>query len=156
MTKERKARVATVLVLSAALGIAVWRTSGWRGVSADQSPQDAIYGMLNAARAGNVKSYLASFGGPMEASLRQTVVEKSESGFAKYLQDSNTAIKGVAVSDPQKVTDVEASVRVEYVFQDRNEAQVLYLEKGQGGWKITRADGQEQVKTLIPYGTPVK
>jgi hypothetical protein len=75
---------------------------------------------------------------------------------ANYLKDSHAAIKGVAVSDPQKITDREAKVRVEYIYQDRNEVQMVYLEKGSGGWKISRVDSDERVQTLIPYGTPVK
>ena len=62
----------------------------------------------------------------------------------------------VAISDPQQTGDQEATLRVEYIYQDRNEAQLMYLEKGAAGWKITRADGDERVKTMIPYGTPVK
>jgi hypothetical protein len=92
----------------------------------------------------------------MEATLRQSLAETTEPAFAKYLRDSNAAIMGVAVSDPQNITDLEAKVRVEYIYQDRNEAQTMYLEKGPAGWKISRADSDERVKTLIPYGTPVK
>jgi hypothetical protein len=58
--------------------------------------------------------------------------------------------------DPQTITDTEAKVRVEYVYQDRNEVQMMYLEKGSRGWKISRTDGDERVETLVPYGTPVK
>jgi hypothetical protein len=105
--------------------------------------------MLNAAKAGDVKAYLASYTGQMEASLRQTLT-------ANYLKDSHAAIKGVAVSDPQKITDLEAKVRVEYIYQDRNEVQMVYLEEGPAGWKISRVDSDERVQTLIPYGTPVK
>jgi hypothetical protein len=71
------------------------------------------------------------------------------------LIDSNTAFKGVAVSDP-RITGQTAAVRVEYVYQDRNEVQALYLERCATGWKIVRADGDERIQTLIPYGTPVK
>jgi len=76
--------------------------------------------------------------------------------FSRYLKESNSAIKGVALADPQPLGDRQASVRVEYVYQDRNEAQTMYLEKDAAGWKITRVDGAERVKTLIPYGTPVE
>ena len=92
----------------------------------------------------------------METALRQTLNETSEPAFAKYLRDSNAALKGVALSDPQKITDREEKVRVEYVYQDRNEAQVMYLERRPDGWKIARADSEERVKTLIPYATPMK
>jgi hypothetical protein len=169
MKKDRTAQLVTVAVLLAALGVGVVRKTGWRPPNLRRSriasyqearacpePQDTIYAMLDAARAGDVKAYLAEFTGQMEAALRQSLEQTTEPGFAKYLRDSNATIKGVAVSDPQKITDLEAKVRVEYIYQDRNEAQTMYLDKGPNGWKITRADGGERVKTLIPYGTPVK
>jgi hypothetical protein len=157
MNKDYKAQVATVAVLVVLLTVGLVHKTGWRPQArAIAEPQDAIYAMLGAARAGDTKAYLASFSGPMEITLRQTLAETTEPDFAKYLKDSQAAIKGVAVSDPEKATDREAKVRVEYIYQDRNEAQVMYLEKGPRGWKISRADSDERIKTLIPYGTPVK
>jgi hypothetical protein len=147
MKKNRKAQVATLALLLAVAGLALVRNR--TSPSAIQEPQDTVYAMLNAAKAGDVKAYLASYSGQMEAALRQTLT-------ANYLKDSHAAIKGVAVSDPQKITDQEAKVRVEYIYQDRNEVQMVYLEKGPDGWKIARVDSDERVQTLIPYGTPVK
>ena len=92
----------------------------------------------------------------MRAALEQSVRETGMDPFSRYLKESNSAIKGVALADPQPLGDRQASVRVEYVYQDRNEAQTMYLEKDAAGWKITRVDGTERVKTLIPYGTPVE
>ena len=152
MTRDRKAKILAVVVLAAAVGVAVMRKTPARR----QEPQDAVYAMLDAARSGDVKSYLASYTGTMEAALRRTLAESTNAGFAKYLQDSNAAIKGVAISDPQAVSDTEVKLRVEYVYQDRNEVQMMYLEKAPGGWKIARADSEERIKTLIPYGTPVQ
>jgi len=160
MTKERKTHVLTIAALILALGIALGQKEGWRwGQGAPKeppSPQDAIYGMLDAARAGNVAAYLACYSGSMQASLQQSVRESGEAGFAKYLRDSNAAIMGVAVSDPQPAGDNEVSVRVEYVYQERNEAQTVHLERVSGAWKIARVEGAERVKTLVPYGTPVQ
>ena len=147
MKKTRKAQVATLALLLAAAGFALVRNRP--SPRAAQEPQDTIYAMLNAAKAGDVKAYLASYTGQMEAALRQTLT-------ANYLKDSHAAIKGVAVSDPQKITDLEAKVRVEYIYQDRNEVQMVYLDKGADGWKISRVDSDERVQTLIPYGTPIK
>ena len=147
MKKNRKAQVATLALLLAAAGLALVRNKP--SPNAAQEPQDTIYAMLNAAKAGDVKAYLASYTGQMEAALRQTLT-------ANYLKDSHAAIKGVAVSDPQKIADQEAKVRVEYVYQDRNEVQMVYLEKGPDGWKISRVDSDERIRTLIPYGTPIK
>ncbi|MGH9721360.1 MAG: hypothetical protein ACRD8O_14205 [Bryobacteraceae bacterium] len=172
MSRERKAQIITLVVLVSALGVVAARKAGWKlstarvaaGFSAigrpaakpDPTPQDAIYAMLDAARAGDAKAYLAAYTGQMETSLKQSLAETGEPGFAKYLKESNAAIKGIAIMEPQPLTDREVKVRVEYVYQDRNEAQFMYLEKGAGGWKIARVDGTERVKTLVPYGTPVQ
>ncbi len=159
MTRESKARITTVAVLAAALGgIAVYR-SGWTlspPQTAPPKPQDAVYAMLDAARAGDVNRYLAQYTGQMETSLREAVAESGEAAFAKYLQDSNAAIKGVAIMEPQPLTEREVKLKVEYVYQDRNETQQLYVEKTPGGWRIARVDSAERVKTLVPYGTPVQ
>jgi hypothetical protein len=166
MTKDRKARVVTVAVLAVALGIGLGRKTGWRipdlrsfrtaASTVAIGPQDTVYAMLNAARAGDVKAYLAEYTGSMEAALRQSLAESTDAAFAKYLRDSTASLKGVAVSDPEKISANEVKIRVEYVYQGRNEIQMMYLEQGPNGWKISRTDGEERVKTLVPYGTPVK
>jgi hypothetical protein len=156
MTKSRAAQLLTLAVLIGVVGIGVFRVKSLRRASPEQTPQDAVYAMLNAARSGEVKTYLSSFAGPLEAALRQARSETTETAFAKYLRDSNAEIKGVAVSDPEKITDIEIRVRVEYVYQDRNEQQTMYLRTGSSGWKIFRTDADERVKTLIPYGTPLR
>ena len=168
MSKEKKTAVVTVAVLLGAFGIVVGQKNGWKLATVteqislktqpkpDQTPQDAIYGMLDAARSGDVKTYLANYSGQMSTALQQSIAESTESKFAQYLRDSNAAIKGVAISEPQQLTDTQVKVRVEYVYQDRNEAQLMYLEKQSGIWKITQVDSTERVKTLVPYGTPVQ
>ncbi len=171
MTKEKKTAVVTVVVLLGAFAVVLGQKNGWRASTLtdqvsqislkaqpkpDPTPQDAIYGMLDAARAGDVKAYLANYAGQMSTALQQSIAETTEPKFAQYLKDSNAAIKGVAISEPQQLTDTQVKVRVEYVYQDRNEAQLMYLEKQSGIWKITQVDSTERVKTLVPYGTPVQ
>ena len=160
MSKQAIARVVTVLVLMVALGVVLARKGDLRasltGMTqrTEQTPQDAIYGMLDAARKGDVKKYMASYTGQMTQSLERARGESQD--FAAYLRDSNAALKGVAVMDPQQQSEREVTVRVEYVYQDRNEAQLFYLEKARGGWKIARVESAERVKTVVPYGTPVQ
>lgn len=120
----------------------------------DPTPQDAIYAMLDSARVGDIKKYMASYTGEMAQALQRARSESTD--FAKYLRDSNAAIKGIAVMEPQAVSDREVKTRVEYVFEDRNEVQFFYLDKMSGGWKISRVDSSERIKTLVPYGTPVQ
>ena len=153
MRKQRLSQTLTLLVLLAALAFGVARKKPWRG-ELPQDPQSVIYAMSAAARSGEVKQYLSNYAGAMEASLRQSLSESGDAAFTQYLRDSSAGIKGIAVNDPQ-ILGSTASVRVEYVYQDRNEAQVFYLEQGANGWKIVRTGGDERVKTLIPYGTPV-
>jgi hypothetical protein len=162
MPANRKVRILTAALLVAVAGIGVApqirksRLLQRPHPPGAPEPQDTIYAMLNAARAGDVKAYLAAYTDSMEAALRQTVAESSEPAFAQYLRSSAASIKGVATSDPEKISGAEAKVRVEYIYQERNEAQTMYLEKRPNGWKIARADAGERVPTLIPYGTPVK
>jgi hypothetical protein len=166
MTRERTATFLTSAVMIALLGVGLERKAGWRVPdframayqlkTAPPEPQDTIYAMLNAARAGDVQRYLANYTGGMERALKQAVAESGEGSFNRYLILSNADVKGLAVGQPEKVSDVEVKVRVETIYQDRNEAQTMYLEKGPGGWKISGADSNERVKTFIPYGTPVR
>ncbi len=155
MTKERKAQIVTVAVLAAAVvGIVVFKRVPT--TAAPPKPQDAVYRMLDAARDGDVKKYLSAYSGQMEVSLRQAITETGEAAFSKYLKDSNAAIKGVAIMEPQSLTEREVKLKVEYVYQDRNETQQMYVENTPGGWRIARVDSAKRVKTLVPYGTPVQ
>jgi biotin-(acetyl-CoA carboxylase) ligase len=154
VNRNRTAQAITVAVLALALGIGIARKKP--APELQDAPQDTIYAMLNAARSGDVKTYLANYTEPMEAALRQSIAESTEPAFAKYLQDSQSAIRGVAVSEPEITNGTEAKVRVEYVYQDRNEVQIMYLARIAGAWKIARTEGDQRIKTLIPYGTPFK
>jgi hypothetical protein len=158
VTKERKAQAITVLVLAGGLGAALYRKGTFDRMSlpaaisqqkAEATPQDTIYAMLDAAREGDVDKFLSAYGGDLQSSLRRSVTPQ-------YLKDMNSPIKGVALNDPAPISEREVKVRVEYVFQDRNEVQIFYLEKAGADWKITRMENSERVKTLVPYGTPVQ
>jgi len=163
MNKQRLAQILTFLILAGVLVFTVAGRSGWnwRGIvsraqPADATPEDAIYNMLDAARNGDVKKYMAAYNPSMQTALRQSITDSSDSGFRRYLQDTNATLKGVAVMPPKKTSDTEVKVRVEYVYQERNEAQTMYLEKSGSGWRIARVETAQRVKTLVPYGTPVR
>ena len=158
MSSNRTACILTAALLAAIAGLAL--APGIRlpllRRPAPSEPQDSIYAMLNAARAGDVKGYMGAYTGSMEASLRETIAESSEPAFAQYLKSSAATIKGVALSDRENISESAAKVRVEYVYEDRNEVQTIYLERRPEGWKIARTDTSERIPTLTPYGTPVK
>ena len=135
MTRQQTARALTLLVLAAAMAVVVARRTG--KPPAQPSPQQAISMMLDSARAGDVNAYLACHTGQMEAALRQSLAESTPERFARYLKDRNAPIKGVAVSEPEPQPDGQMKVRVEYVYQDRTEAQLVYLLKTPTSWKIS-------------------
>jgi hypothetical protein len=167
MKRSKLAGVITALVIGAALLIGVAKSKGWRAsdvsVSAltsslkprEKTPEDAIYAMLDAARLADPRAYLDCYTGQMKDQLGQTLKESGTAKFADYLKTSNASVQGVALSPPQTVTDGLAKVRVEYVYKDRNEVQFVYLSKSGSGWKISKVDGAERIKTLVPFGTAV-
>jgi hypothetical protein len=112
--------------------------------------------MVDAARTGEVDAYLGVFTGGLEASLRRAVAERTVAAFAAYLRDSSASVKGVAVYDAQWESAEKARVRMDYIYQDRNEKQLIELAKVSNKWKITQFSAGESVKALIPYGTAMR
>ena len=160
MTRERKAQVATLLVMAGALTLVAAKRNGWRPAAilrtaAPVTPQDTVYRMMDAARDGDVRAYLACYTGPMESSLRQIVKEKGDASLADYIRRFNASVKGVAIQEPQPIAENEVRLRVEFVYSNRNEAQIYYLHQSGGAWRIARQENTEGVKALVPYGTPV-
>ncbi len=161
MRRDRTARIVTVFILAGALFLVAAKRSGWPpaaifGASAPATPEDTVYRMLDAARDGNVSAYVSCYTGAMESSLRQLVKEKGESALAEYIRNFNASIKGVALQAPQPVSDNEVRERVEFVYNDRNEAQIYYLKRRGARWQIARQENAEGVTALVPYGTPVE
>ena len=167
MTKDAKTRAATIVVIAAALVVLIGQKYDWKAVGLGASnwspsrakkeaePRDTIYRMLDAARDGDGDAYIACYSGQMERMLTQSRSEMTPKGFSRYLTERNREIKGIAISEPETLSESEVKVRVEYVYADRNEAQQFYLDKLPGGWKISRIDAAVRVETLVPYGTPV-
>lgn len=168
MRKETQAKVLTAALFLAAAAFVVGRNNGWElpsdGGAGDllpirsvkpAAPRDTIYAMLDAARDGDVSAYIDCFSGEMASRLEQSRDEMTQEGFASYLKERNAEIKGIAINEPEPASDDSVRIRVEYVYADRNEAQLVYLEKDSKVWKIVGLDSAERVPTLVPYGTPV-
>jgi hypothetical protein len=153
----------TISFLLALLGLVVLQNKGlrvpsWRRWSAFQSktetsPEEAIYTMLDAARAGNTGAYLDSFAGPMHDQLLEMVDENTEPKFAAYLTTQNAAFQGVAIAVINRPSETEACARLEYIYSNRNEIQNVFLKNERGKWRILKVAGAEQIKTLVPFGT---
>jgi hypothetical protein len=155
---RKDAQWITVAVLVAVAAVVLVRQSGWSpsGSRKGRTPQDAIYAMLDAAREGGVGAYLDSYSGPLRAELDQAVREQGQRRFGEYLRTSNAPIKGIAITEPVPLPEGQVKARVEYVYQDRNEVQWMYLQQVDGRWRIARVDAAQRIPTLVPYGTPVE
>jgi hypothetical protein len=150
-----KAQFTTIMLIAALGGLVVWK----RGVTsraAPMQPQDAIYAMLDAVRDGDLPKYLEAHTGPMEASLRRAAAEIGEARLLQSLQEKNSPVKGIAIQEPQRLSEREVKARVEYIFADRNEVQLVYLEKAGERWKIAKVETAQPIDAPVPYGTPVK
>jgi hypothetical protein len=161
MSRERTAQVATVVILAGALALAAAARSGWRPATilraaSPATPQDTVYLALDAARDGDVRRNLSCFTGPMDSSLREIVKEKGERSLADYIRAFNASVKGVALQEPQFLSENEVRLRVEYVYSDRNESQIYYLNRTSGGWRIARQENSEGSQVVVPYGTRVE
>jgi hypothetical protein len=160
MKRNAQARVLAVAALLGALAAGSARKAGWfegavsPAVTDEEAISAAVYATMNAARAGDVSRYLSNYTGPMRVALENSLDDSGRAAFARYLQSLDAGVKGLAVS-----VDVsggrEAKARLERVYQERNEVQVVYLEKERGAWRIARTDGDQSVKAAIRYGTPI-
>ena len=169
MKKDAKAQILTVAVLAGIVGLALAKQGGFDFSSPAQSaasilkpkheksedPKDVIFRMLDAARDGDVEAYVDCHSGDMARRLAQSRDEMTANGFSDYLKARHAEVKGVAIDEPEQASDTEVRVRVEWVYQDRNEAQQFYLGKTAAGWKISGVDAAVRVDTPVPYGMPV-
>ena len=113
MTRERLTTLITAGVLTLGLGFLVAKNKGVTLADVNPTaiaqsltpktaaPEDSIYAMLDAAKAGDAKAYLACYTGHMKDLLAQSALEATSAGFEKYLRTSNAAIQGVALSPPR-------------------------------------------------------
>jgi hypothetical protein len=109
MSRDHRTKALTLGVLTCLLGLIAARSRAWKIHGAARlartitlkeesaSPEGTLYSMLDAARAGNTtRAFLENYTGEIKETLRQLAAEATEPAFAKYLSDSNAAIKGLA------------------------------------------------------------
>ena len=176
MKKDHAAKIITALVILLALGIVVARKRGlsWQRATvpaANTTPQDAIYGMLDAARLGNGKAYLASYTGAMEANLAQAIAEKGEAGFRGYLKAANAeinealraaqraALAGVPPTWHERFEEVPAGPLLLIANEFFDALPVRQFEKTGRGWSERMVglaqDGETLTFALAPGVSPL-
>jgi len=152
--KKKLAQALTLALILGALGFFAYRQRA-AAPAEDNTPESAIWRMLDASREADPERYLNCYTGELEQQLRQNFREMGGEKFRQYLASTHRQIKGIAVFPPQMTSSAERRLPVEYVYQDRNETQQVHVRQVGKQWKIFRVEGAERIKTLVPYGTPV-
>src|SRR5260370_12368521 len=80
---KNKAQIVTIVVLACVVGAVIvkrWRPAiaARPATTAETTPQDVIYAMLDAARDGDVGKYIASYTGQLETSMQQAVSDSPD------------------------------------------------------------------------------
>jgi hypothetical protein len=157
--------VLTVAVLLGLFLVALLRSNhwklpaawgGWRAITARKTPptpEDGVYAMFDAARAGDAQVYLDCFSGPLRDQLAATAREDTAAKFKAYLINQNSSVQGMAVTITDRPNADEARVRLEYVYSDHSEVQNLHLKREGVRWKIIDMSAAQPVQPLVPYGT---
>lgn len=154
MGKKRLAQALTLALIAGVIGFFAYRQRA-AAPAEDNTPESAIWRMLDASREADAERYLNCYTGEMEQQLRRNLQEMGPDRFREYLSSTHRQVKGIAVFPPQMSSPTEGRLSVEYVYQDRNETQQVFVRQVGKQWKIFRVEGVERIKTLVPYGTPV-
>ena len=115
---------------------------------------DCIRTMSRCSREGNVTAYLDCFAPDLRKRL-EGARDEMKGGFADYLRRRAKPVRGIAFSDETLLDERTVRVKVEWVFEDRNEVQFFQLKKTGGAWKIADMTEAQYKKPIIPYGTKV-
>lgn len=154
MKRKTIAQALTLGLIAAIVAFFVYKQRP--AASAEETgPESAVWRMVDAARAADPDKYLDCYTGEMEQMLRKNFQEMGAARFREYLAGTHRQIKGLAVSPPQMASATEGRISVEYVYQDRNEVQQVFVRQVGRQWKIFQVESAERIKTLVPYGTPV-
>ena len=153
LDRRSAAALFTALALAAGFTVAVRRDRP-NGAASEDEPRDVFWQMVEASRDGDVDSYLDAFTGDLASQLQTNREEMGDSGFATYLQQRFSELKGVAVTGEENLGDF-IRLRVEYVYASTYEAQDLELRESRGRWRIARTGTTRRQESQIPYGTPI-
>lgn len=152
--KKTLAQALTLLMIAGIAGFFAYQRRA-PAPAEENTPESAVWRMMDASRAADPEKYLECYTGEMELLLRKNLQEMGPARFREYLVRTHGQVKGIAASPAQMSSSTEGRIAVEYVYQDRNEVQQIHLRRVGKQWKIARVETAERIKTLVPYGTPV-
>ncbi len=154
--KQRLPAILTILLIVSAFVGLTQRERLWKLIRPEETtrgPEELVWRTSDAARRGDVRSYLDCFGDRLRDRLERTAAEMGEAQFSDYLTRLNQELTGIAVSDLERPNDQIATLRVEFVYRGKNEVQKHEFKLVNGSWKIVGVGDAEWLKGLLPWGT---
>jgi len=142
-------------VSAAAMLIAGLMAAGCGKSPAETTPAGRVHAMARHSSEGKVNEYIDCFTGQLRADLEQTRDQMKPEAFAELLRRRSAPVRGIAISEQTQPDENTARMKVEWIFEDRNEAQYFTLVKVNGDWKISDMSNSQYNKPEIPYGTRV-
>jgi hypothetical protein len=83
-----------------------------------------------------------TFSGALQQQIQQVIRESSKTQFATYLAAQSSSFQSVALSVTDQPSDVEARLRVEYVYANRNEVRPFIQRRATGTGRLLASLGQ--------------
>ncbi len=117
------------------------------------SPGDCVREMAGHGREGRIEAYLDCFAGPLREELAQARAASGDAAFAALLRGRAAPVRGIAIYEEEARDANSARLRVEWVFDDRNEIQSFTLRQEGGRWKVVQMQEADYTKPEIAYGT---
>jgi hypothetical protein len=125
--------------------------------SAGATPEACIERMFEAARQGDVETYLNCFTGSERDRLDRELGDQPRTAFARSLVEAVESLKGRAVFEGKTDGDPESNraLTVDRVYLNRTERQTYQLVRESGAWRIHTVQTATPFQPDKPYGTPV-
>ncbi|MCS7253601.1 MAG: nuclear transport factor 2 family protein [Armatimonadota bacterium] len=120
-----------------------------------QVPEDVVLEMFDAMGRGDVNGYLSLLADGARRHAELMLNESGEEEFSRQLRSMHEGIKGIAVSRLEQLSENEVVLRVELVFESKNEVQRIRVRRINGNWRVIEVMQAEHLRPPIPYGTPV-
>jgi hypothetical protein len=153
----RMVQIMAALCTTAFLAAALWSAGKTSGQRSDRSsPERCVETLMEAARRGDLETYLGCFDGSVRQRLTQQAQEQGRERFAAQLVVESQDVVGWAIRKDLSTVDQDrglARVVVERVYRGRPwERQLYRLERLGRAWCIVELEPAELFQPPVPHG----